>query len=495
MDENHPAGFLEHPREPIGKRDPAERVGDYREIYAPSWRETHLRRQGERCMDCGVPACMGGCPIGNLIPEWNDLVYRGRWREALARLHATNNFPEFTGYTCPAPCEPACTLAYNDDPVTIKSLERAIVDRGWAEGWIRPEPPARRTGKSVAVIGSGPAGLACAQQLNRAGHSVTVLERDEAPGGLMRLGIPDFKFAKHQVERRLAQLREEGIAFRTGIEVGVDVSIAALREEFDAVCLALGAQTHRDVEIPGRELAGIHFGMDYLTAENRRQAGRAAADIDARGKRVVVLGGGDTGADCVATAHRQGAAEVAQISVRDKPPETRPDDNPWPWQPRTYEQTYALEEGGRALYALDVTAFVDDDGDGHVDELAAERVRWTLDENGRRVDKTVLEAEVRIPAELVLIAIGFSGVQASRLSGKGSGESVAISEKGTLATDARMMTALDGVFATGDARRGASLVVWAIGEGRDAARHIDTWLMGESRLPASLETLNPPTDG
>ncbi|MFP4137959.1 MAG: glutamate synthase subunit beta [Halomonas sp.] len=490
MDENHPDGYLKHPRAPIGKRDPRERIGDYREIYAPSWREEHLRAQGERCMDCGVPTCTGGCPIGNLIPEWNDLVYRGRWREALDRLHATNNFPEFTGYTCPAPCEPACTLAYNADAVAIKSLERAIVDRGWEEGWIRPEPPTRRSGRSVAVVGSGPAGLACAQQLNRAGHAVTVFERDEALGGLMTLGIPDFKFAKAQVERRLAQLRGEGIAFRTGVEVGRDLGLDELRARFDAVCLAIGAQAHRDVAIPGRELAGIHFGMPYLTAENRRQAGREGTPIDARGKRVVVLGGGDTGADCVATAHRQGAAEVAQISVRDQPPLERPADNPWPWQPRTFEQTYALEEGGRALYALDVTAFVDEDGDGAVDALTAERVRWTLDEQGRRVDKTVLEAGIRLPAELVLIAIGFAGTEGEAFAAEG----VPLTERSTLATDATLMTELDGVFGCGDARRGASLVVWAIGEGRDAARQIDRYLTGDSRLPPSLQTLPPPTD-
>ena len=490
MDENHPDGFLRHPRKPIGKRDPNERIGDYREIYAPSWREDHLRQQGERCMDCGVPTCMGGCPIGNLIPEWNDLVVRGRWREALARLHATNNFPEFTGYTCPAPCEPACTLAYNADAVAIKSLERAIVDRGWEMGWIRPEPPARRTGKRVAVVGSGPAGLACAQQLNRVGHEVTVFERDEALGGLMTLGIPDFKFAKHQLERRLDQLRGEGIEFRTGVEIGPAMSLTRLRERFDAVCLAIGAQQHRDVTVPGRELAGIHFGMPYLTAENRHQAGRGNPSIDAHGKRVVVLGGGDTGADCVATAHRQGALDVAQISVREQPPMTRPDNNPWPWQPRIYEQTYALEEGGRALFALNVTAFVDEDGDGAVDALITERVKWTLDAQGRRKDKTVLEENIRIPADLVLIAIGFQGAQAQAFVDQG----LILADNATLATDDAMMTNLDGVFASGDARRGASLVVWAIGEGRDAARHIDTYLMGASRLPPSLQTLTPPTD-
>ncbi|GHC30115.1 glutamate synthase subunit beta [Aidingimonas halophila] len=490
MDERHPDGFLKHPREAIGKRDPAERRGDYREIYAPSWEEAHLRRQGERCMDCGVPTCHGGCPIGNLIPEWNDLVYRGQWREALERLHATNNFPEFTGYTCPAPCEPACTLAYNADAVAIKSLERAIVDKGWEMDWIRPEPPRHRTGKQVAVVGSGPAGLACAQQLNRAGHTVTVYERDESLGGLMTLGIPDFKFDKRQVTRRLDQLRREGIVFQTKVEVGVTVSLAELRERADAVCLAIGAQAHRDVSVPGRELAGIHFGMTYLTDENRRQAGGGPVSIDAGGKRVVVLGGGDTGADCVATAHRQGAVDVAQISVRDQPPATRPEDNPWPWQPSIFEQTYALEEGGQALYALDVTAFVDEDGDGRVDALMAERVKWTLDTQGRRIDKTVLEHDVRVAADLVLIAIGFGGAQAQALAQQG----ITLTDSGRVAADESMMTSLEGVFTTGDSRRGPSLVVWAIGEGRDAAHHIDGYLMGESRLPPSLATQSPPTD-
>ncbi|MFP4079911.1 MAG: glutamate synthase subunit beta, partial [Ectothiorhodospira sp.] len=288
MSENHPDGFLRHPRRPIGYREPASRVVDFRQIYRFQWDPQQLRAQGERCMDCGVPTCMAGCPIGNIIPDWNDLVYRGAWQEALARLHATNNFPEFTGYTCPAPCETACTLAINDDAVTIKDIERAIVDRGWEAGWIRPEPPSRRTGKQVAVVGSGPAGLAAAQQLNRAGHRVTVFERDDAIGGLMRYGIPDFKFPKHQVERRVQQLRDEGIEFRCGVAVGEDLSIDELKAGFDAVCLAIGAQRPRDVPVPGRDLAGIAFGMDYLCAENRHQAGAPPdAAMNARGERVV----------------------------------------------------------------------------------------------------------------------------------------------------------------------------------------------------------------
>ncbi|RKR03489.1 NAD(P)H-dependent glutamate synthase small subunit [Kushneria sinocarnis] len=494
MTERHPNGFLKHERQPIGKRPPDERVQDYQEIYAPVWQEDQLREQGERCMDCGVPACMGGCPIGNLIPEWNDLVYRGLWREALDRLHATNNFPEFTGYTCPAPCEPACTLAYNADPVTIKDIERAIVDRGWEMGWITPQPPTRRSGRSVAVIGSGPAGLACAQQLNRAGHRVSVFERNDAIGGLMSRGIPDFKFAKYQVARRVGQLEAEGIEFHTGARIGVDPDLARLNERFDAVCLAIGALEHRNVELPGRELAGIHFGMDYLTAENRRQAGGRGSDDDtnhARDRHVVVLGGGDTGADCVATAHRQGAASVVQVSVRARAPGERPADNPWPLQPKTYKRTYAIDEGGEEAFSLDVTAFLDEDNDGRVDVLLADRVEWTLDEHGRRVDRTVTEAGVRLAADLVLIAIGFTGPEANDFAASG----LALTRQGTFVTDDTMMTSREGIFATGDARRGQSLVVWAIGEGRDAARHIDSWLTGRpSRLPASLQTHNPPTE-
>lgn len=489
MSENHPDGFLRHPRAPIGKRAAAERATDYGEIYAPRWEPQQLRRQGERCMDCGVPTCMGGCPIGNIIPEWNDLVYRGEWREALRRLHATNNFPEFTGYTCPAPCEPACTLAYNDQPVTIKDIERAIVDRGWEAGWIVPEPPRARTGRRVAVVGSGPAGLSAAQQLNRAGHRVTVFERDDAIGGLMTYGIPDFKFAKERVARRVRQLEAEGVAFRVSSPVGAE--LRELRRSFDAVCLAIGALAHRDVDLPGRDLAGIHFGMNYLTAENRRRAGRPVEPIDAAGLQVVVLGGGDTGADCVATAHRQGAAGVTQVSIRPQAPERRPDDNPWPLQPRTYQRTYALEEGGDEAFSLDATGFLDTDGDGRVDAVEFERVEWSFDEQGRRADKTVLESGLRIPAGLVLIAAGFTGPQAAAFEQAG----IELTGRGTIATDARLMTRLDGVFATGDARRGQSLVVWAIGEGRDAARHIDGYLMGASRLPASLQTPNPPTDG
>lgn len=490
MSENHPDGYLKHDRNPIGYRKPQERVRDYRQIYSFEWDEQQLRRQGQRCMDCGVPTCMGGCPIGNIIPEWNDLVYRDQWQEALARLHATNNFPEFTGYTCPAPCEPACTLSYNAKPVSIKDIERAIVDTGWKNGWIVPEPPAERTAKTVAVVGSGPAGLAAAQQLNRAGHWVTVFERDDVIGGLMVYGIPDFKFEKYMVAWRVDQLTQEGIRFRTSVDIGTDISIVELQSQFDAVCLAVGALQSRDVVVPGRELDGVLFGMEYLTAENRRQAGRGANETSvATAKQVVVLGGGDTGADCVATAHRQGAKEVIQISINPRAPDERTADNLWPQQPQTYQTTYAIQEGGEEAYSLNITGFVDTNSDGRVDCITAERVDWKRDEQGRRIEKIVLESNIEIPAELVLIAIGFEGPEVSSLGD----DRLKLTERDTLATNADKMTELPGVFAAGDASRGQSIVVWAIGEGRDVARQIDIYLMGDSKLPSSLQTPNPPS--
>ena len=489
MSDRHPDGFLRHSRRPLENRDPVERIRDYREVYAPDWDPGQLRVQGERCMDCGTPTCIAGCPIGNLIPEWNDLVSRDGWHEALERLHATNNFPEFTGYTCPAPCEPACTLAVNDAPVTIKNIERAIVDMGWRQGWIRPEPPERRSDFRVAVVGSGPAGLACAQQLNRAGHTVVVFERDDAIGGLMTYGIPDFKFEKQKVARRVDQLAQEGIEFRTGIEVGHDLSLAELRDRFDAVCLAIGAGNPREVAVPGRELGGVELAMDFLTAENRRQAGvTVPRPISARGLDVVILGGGDTGADCLATAHRHGARSVTQISIRDRPPERRDACHPWPWLPMTYATTYALEEGGQDVYGLNALAFLDERGDGRVETVLAERVAWSYDAGGRRMDKRVLETAIRMPAQLVLIAVGFSGPRLGGLAGSG----LALTPGATLARGPDLMTALPGVFAAGDAAMGQSIVVWAIGEGRDAARAIDRYLTGDSRLPASLRTANPP---
>ena len=489
MTERHPDGYRRQPREPIPSRDPAARRQDHAEIYAPEWNEDQLKAQGERCMDCGIPACMAGCPLGNRIPEWNDLVSNADWRTALERLHATNNFPEFTGYTCPAPCEPACTLAITNEAVTIKSIERAIIDKGWEQGWIKPQIPTQRTGKRVAVVGSGPAGLAAAQQLNRVGHAVTIFERDELPGGLMMFGIPDFKFAKHRVEKRIRQLEEEGIEFQTGVTVGDDIELATLERDYDAVLLAIGAQQHRDVSIAGRDLAGVMYGMDYLVQENRRQNGLDVPGdaISASGKAVVVLGGGDTGADCVATAHRQGAKEVRQFSINPELPAERPGDNPWPEYPRTRQPSYALAEGGEAKFSLDTLAFEDTDDDGRVNVVLAEKVEW-IRENGRRVDKTVIEPDIRIPADLVLIAIGFSGAQTRPFENT----DLEIDPSGRIAVNEHMQTNHEKVFCAGDAGRGASLVVWAIAAGREVAREIDSYLMGASSLPTSLRTANPP---
>ena len=489
MAERHPRGFLESGRQSIGYRDPALRVRDYQEIYFPQWHESALRTQGRRCMDCGVPTCMGGCPIGNLIPEWNDLVSRGHWREALDRLHATNNFPEFTGYTCPAPCEPACVLAIDDAAVAIKSLERAIVDKGWEAGWIVPEPPPRRSGFRVAVVGSGPAGLAAAQQLNRVGHEVTVFERDDVAGGLMTYGIPDFKFAKHRVARRIRQLQAEGVRFVTGALVGREPTLDALRRKFHAVCLALGALKPRDLAVPGRELGGVAFAMPFLVQENRRQAGRPVVEpLLAVDKRVVVLGGGDTGADCVATANRQGAASVTQVDINLVRPQQRPPDNPWPEPPVTLQRTYAQEEGCVDEYGFETLAFEPGATAGQVGAVRGQRVSWTYTPRRRRVEKTVLAEDVVIPADLVLVATGFAGPDLAPFDG-----AVGATGAGTLAADATMQTPLEGVFAAGDARMGQSIVVWAIGEGRDVARAIDIHLRGESPLPVSLRTVNPPT--
>jgi NAD(P)H-dependent glutamate synthase small subunit len=492
MSERHPNGYLRIARTPIGYREPAVRVRDYQEIYAPTWETQALQQQGERCMDCGVPTCMGGCPIGNRIPEWNHLVSRGHWREALRRLHATNNFPEFTGYTCPAPCEPACVLALGGAAVTVKSIERAIVDKGWAEGWIVPEPPAERTGYRVALVGSGPAGLAAAQQLNRSGHRVTVFERDDAVGGLMVHGIPDFKLAKHQIRRRVRQLQAEGISFRTGVHVGVDLPLTALREEHDAVCLALGAHVPRELTIPGRNLEGVELAMPYLFAENRRQAGREVAlSMSAKDRRVVVLGGGDTGADCVATALRQGAAQVVQVDINTPRPQERPADNPWPEAPLTYSQTYAQEEGSKDEYGFEAMAFEADPVGQHVVAVRGQRVTWEYSGRRRRLSKRLVEADVRIPAHLVLIALGFRGPE----TGPFAGDNLALRENGTVAVGCEdIMTNLEGVFAAGDANMGQSLVVWAIGEGRDATRAIDIYLTGDSRLPPSIRTVNAATE-
>ncbi|MFN7979874.1 MAG: glutamate synthase subunit beta [Vicinamibacterales bacterium] len=465
-----PTGFIEFSRLKAPARPIAERVHDFRQVqldYAPD----ELTRQSARCMDCGIPFCHQGCPLGNLIPEWNDLVYRGAWRAALDRLHATNNFPEFTGALCPAPCEGSCVLALNRDAVTIKSIELAIVDRGFAEGWIVPEPPVSRTWKKVAVVGSGPAGLAAAAELNRAGHTVTVFERDDRIGGLLRYGIPEFKLEKRVLDRRLELLEAEGVVFRTGVHVGVDVATDDLRRDFDAVLLAAGAGQPRDLVVPGRHLAGIHFAMDYLPLQNRRCEGddiAAGASIDAAGRDVVIIGGGDTGADCLGTAIRQGARSVTQLELMPAPPATRGADNPWPEWPLVFRTSSAHEEGGTREYAVQTQAFAADDR-GRVRALQAVRVERTV-LDGRPVFAPVPDSGFELRADLVLLAMGFTGpVRNGLLAELG----VRMTDRGTVWRDSSWRTSVPGVYAAGDVQRGQSLIVWAIADGRQAAAAID----------------------
>jgi glutamate synthase (NADPH/NADH) small chain len=436
-------------------------------------------------MDCGIPFCHNGCPVNNIIPEWNDLVYRDRWQDALTVLHSTNNFPEFTGRICPAPCEEACTLNINDDPVTIKTIECAIVDRGWAEGWIKPEPPARRTGKRVAVVGSGPAGMACAQQLARAGHAVVVFEKADRIGGLMRYGIPDFKFEKHAIDRRIAQMEAEGVEFRTNVHVGVTMAATPLLAEFDAVALAGGAEAPRDLAIPGRELNGIHFAMDFLTQQNKRVAGdnvparEAEGAILAGGKQVLVIGGGDTGSDCIGTSNRHGAAEVHQLEILPKPPERENKDLVWPNWPLKLRTSSSHEEGVARDWSVHTKRFIGKDG--RVTAIHCVRVEWQTANDGRLRMVEVPGSDFELKADLVLLAMGFvHPVHEGMVKELG----LALDPRGNVAADDRRYQAsLAKVFAAGDARRGASLVVWAIREGRQCARAIDEFLMGRSDLP------------
>ena len=449
--------FLKISRAETPERAPGERVGDHRE-FVKTLPLVELREQGARCMECGVPFCHSGCPLGNLIPDWNDLVYRDRFHEALEQLHRTNNFPEFTGRLCPAPCEAACVLEIDEgNAVTIKQIERAIVDRGWDEGWIVPRPPAQRTGKSVAVVGSGPAGLAAAQQLARAGHSVTVFERDEAGGGLLRFGVPDFKIEKTVVERRLQQLRDEGVVFELGTEVTGPLA------GFDATVLATGSRIPRDLPVPGRDLGGVHFAMEYLYGRNRAVAGTAEPAISATGRHVIVIGGGDTGADCVASAHREGAASVTQIELLGEPPERRPDDlTPWPLWPMKLRSSYALKEGGERSFAISTTGLT---GNGSV-----QQIHW-MQNTGAPPFEAVPDTDESHPAQLVLLAMGFVGPETGLLDALG----VARDARGNVDA-AEFATAVPGVFAAGDARRGQSLIVWAIDEGRRCARAVDAYL-------------------
>jgi glutamate synthase (NADPH/NADH) small chain len=476
-----PTGFIEIGRKKQPTRPVAERLKDWREVYLPYSNET-LRQQGARCMDCGIPFCHQGCPLGNLIPDWNDLVYRDRWQTAIERLLATNNFPEFTGRLCPAPCEGSCVLGINDDPVTIKGIENAIIERAFDEGWIIPKPPAHRTGKRIAVVGSGPAGLAAADQLNRAGHLVTVFERADRIGGLLRYGIPEFKMEKRVLERRLAIMAAEGVVFRTGANIGGNIPAEELRREFDAIVLAGGATAPRDLPIPGRQLKGVHFAMEYLTLQNRRNEGDAVADADfisAAGRRVVIIGGGDTGADCLGTAHRQGARSVHQFELLPKPPDTRADHNPWPTWPQIFRVSTAHEEGGERLYSVSTTGF--EGRDGQVVALKGHSV-VPVQEQGRMSFAPVPGSEFTLECDLVLLAMGFTGPERGVVDQLG----VTLTDRGTVARDTNWMTNVPGVFAAGDMQRGQSLIVWAIAEGRSAARGVDQWLMGQSQLPAPV---------
>jgi glutamate synthase (NADPH/NADH) small chain len=465
-------GFMEYARETPARRPVEERINDFQEVYQ-EFPEQKLRTQAARCMDCGVPFCHTGCPLNNVIPDWNDLVYRDRWKEAIRTLHATNNFPEFTGRVCPAPCEAACVLGINEPAVTIKNIEKTIIERAFEEGWIRPEPPARHTGKRVAIVGSGPSGLAAAQQLNRAGHAVTVFEKADRVGGLLRYGIPDFKLEKRVLDRRLDQMTQEGVVFRSGAHVGKSVPVEDLRREFDALLLTGGAESPRDLPVPGRELRGIHFAMEYLPQQNRRIAGDVVdAQITAAGKRVVIIGGGDTGADCLGTAHRQKAASIHQFEIMPQPPLERSPSTPWPLWPLQLRTESAHEEGGSRDWAVATTRFTGDES-GHVKQLHAVRV------GPPPKFEPVSGTEFTLDVDLVLIAMGFLGpVRNGMLEALG----VKLDARGNVECDASHVTSVPGVFAAGDMRRGQSLVVWAITEGRRAARGVDEFLMGETHL-------------
>ena len=480
------SGFKAKARQALPRRPVIERIQDYSEFYL-QWTEEQARAQGARCMDCGLPFCHRGCPLGNMIPDWNDYVYKGQWENALAALHATNNFPEFTGRICPAPCEASCTLSINQDPVAIEYIEKAIADRGWEEGWIKPQPPLVRTGKKVAVIGSGPAGIAAAQQLNRAGHWVTVFERANYIGGLLRLGIPDFKLEKHVVERRVQQMTDEGIVFKTGVYVGHDVLAEDLRKEFDAILISIGSTVPRDLEVPGRELKGTYFAMDYLRQQNLINAGEAAAPQDritAEDKHVIILGGGDTGADCLGTAHRQGAASILQYEILPEPPLTRPGNNPWPQWPLILRSSAAHEEGGVRDYSIATKRL--SGSNGHLEQLHGIRLEWNRDENGRVQMQETAESEFEVEADLILLAMGFLYPERN---GVVEQLGVELDGRGNVKADMNRMTSVPGVFAAGDAARGQSLVVWALAEGREAARGIDLHLMGETALPRSLSNV------
>ncbi|SJN22456.1 Glutamate synthase [NADPH] small chain [Microbacterium esteraromaticum] len=474
-----PKGFLKTTERELPARRPVPvRILDWKEVYEPGDR-TVLKRQAGRCMDCGVPFCHSGCPLGNLIPEWNDLTWRDEGRMAIDRLHATNNFPEFTGRLCPAPCESACVLGINQPAVTIKQIEVSIIDEAFTHGWVEPQPPQRLTGKTVAVVGSGPAGLAAAQQLTRAGHTVVVFERDDRIGGLLRYGIPDFKMEKRHVESRLRQMQDEGTRFRAGVEVGRHISWDDLRARYDAVLIATGSTVPRELPIPGRDLPGVHFAMEYLVESNHATAGDSVADqISAAGKHVVVIGGGDTGADCIGTAHRQGALSVTNLAIGRQPGVERAEHQPWPIMPTLFEVQSAHEEGGERTYLASTVEFLSD----AAGVLRAVRVAETEFVDGKRVPKGGSERE--IPADLVLIAMGFTGPETQSFTGR---TTPAVTERGLLVRDDGYATSEPGVYVAGDAGRGQSLIVWAIAEGRASAAAIDRHLMGSTSLPSPVD--------
>ncbi|GAA0995229.1 glutamate synthase subunit beta [Subtercola frigoramans] len=477
-----PKGFLKVTERELPKRRPVPiRLMDWKEVYEPA-NPSETRRQAGRCMDCGIPFCHQGCPLGNLIPEWNDLTWRGEGRQAIERLHATNNFPEFTGRLCPAPCESSCVLGINQPAVTIKQVEVSIIDQAFANGWVTPHPPERLTGKTVAVVGSGPAGLAAAQQLTRAGHTVAVYERDDRIGGLLRYGIPDFKMEKKHLESRLTQMMAEGTRFRAGINIGVDITWADLRSRYDAVIVCTGATVPRDLAIPGRDLDGVHFAMEYLVQGNKVGAGDVVTDqITAEGKHVVVLGGGDTGADCIGTAHRQQALSVTNLAIGQQPPHERTENQPWPTFPNLFEVSSAHEEGGERVYLASTVEFLSNESG----EVRAIRVAETEYLDGRRVPKAGTERE--IPADLVLLALGFTGPESADLS---SQVGAVFDGRGAIERDKDYETSIPGIFVAGDAGRGQSLIVWAIAEGRAAAASVDRYLEGDTELPFPVS----PTD-
>lgn len=481
-----PRGFMKvRDRQTQPRRPVPVRIMDWKDVYEAQEKGV-LTSQAGRCMDCGVPFCHQGCPLGNLIPEWNDLVWRDKGEEAIERLHATNNFPEFTGRLCPAPCESSCVLGINQPAVTIKQVEVSIIDQAFDNDWVKPLPPARLTGHTVAVVGSGPAGLAVAQQLTRVGHTVAVYERDDRIGGLLRYGIPDFKMEKEHLDRRLEQMRAEGTRFRTGVEIGKDISWEQLRRRYDAVVICTGATVPRDLPIPGRELSGVHFAMDYLVQSNRAVAGDevagidGAGQIDAAGKHVVILGGGDTGADCLGTAHRQQAASVTTLAIGKQPPAERPEHQPWPMFPTLFEVASAHEEGGERTYLASTVEFLGTDG-----VLTALKIAETEYRDGQRVPKPGTERE--IPADLVFLSLGFTGAEPAGITEQVGAE---FDPRGNVDRDGYYMTNTDGVFVAGDAGRGQSLIVWAIAEGRACAAAVDKHLSGSTSLPAPVS----PTD-